>query len=114
MENCLFCKIIHGELPSQKVYEDDQTYAFYDINPQAKIHVLVISKQHSPDLAHHNTLSDAQLSACLRTCAKVAKQLGIESSGYRVVTNNGSDACQSVDHMHFHVLGGEKLSPKMA
>lgn len=114
MDNCLFCKIIQGEVPSQKVYEDEDTYAFDDINPQAKVHVLVVSKKHTPDVAHHGELSDKQLAACLRTCAKVAKQLGIEESGYRVVSNCGPDACQSVGHMHYHVLGGERLSERMA
>lgn len=113
-ENCLFCKIAGGEIPSRKVYEDEDTYAFEDINPQAKHHVLVIGKKHIPDLAHCGELSDRQLAACLRACAKVAEQLGIVESGYRVVTNCGPDACQSVSHMHFHVLGGQRMSGKMA
>lgn len=114
MEDCLFCKIIEGSIPSQKVYEDEDTYAFQDINPQAGVHVLVVSKKHIPDVAHHQALSDKELAACLRTCAKVAKAQGIEESGYRLVTNCGPDACQTVGHMHFHVLGGGKLSERMA
>ena len=113
MEDCLFCKIIKGEIPSQKVYEDGDTYAFRDISPQAKTHVLVVCKEHVPDMAHADALTDEQLAACLRTCAKVAKLLHVEESGYRVVSNCGPDACQSVGHMHYHVLGGEKLSPRM-
>ncbi|MEA5014131.1 MAG: histidine triad nucleotide-binding protein [Candidatus Limiplasma sp.] len=113
MENCLFCQILEGKIPSKKVYEDEHTYAFEDIQPQAKHHVLVICKQHIPDVAHCGELSDAQLAACLRTCAKVAKELGLQEGGYRVVTNCGPDACQSVGHMHFHVLGGQRLSGRM-
>jgi len=113
MNDCLFCKIQKGEIPSQKVYEDENTYAFMDINPQAQNHALVICRAHTPDVAHHETLTDHQLAACLRTCAKVARQMGLEGTGYRVVTNCGAHACQSVGHMHFHVLGGEQLSGRM-
>ena len=113
MDDCLFCKIAKGEIPSQKVFEDEDTYAFYDINPQAKAHVLVICKVHTSDVAHHETLTDHQLAACLRTCARAARQLGLEETGFRVVTNCGPHACQSVGHMHFHVLGGEQLSGRM-
>ena len=73
MTDCLFCKIIAGEIPSKKVYEDEDTYAFHDINPQAPTHVLVVSKKHTPDVAHNADLTDHELAACLRTCAKVAK-----------------------------------------
>ena len=114
MLDCLFCKIIAGDIPSNKIYEDEDTYAFHDINPQASIHALVVSKQHTPDLAHHAQLTDHQLAACLRTCAKVATQLGLEEDGYRVVNNCGDNACQTVKHIHFHVIGGEKLSERMA
>ncbi len=114
MQDCLFCKIVAGEIPSQKVYEDDYTYAFHDIAPQAKVHVLVVSKKHTQDVAHNAELNDQELAACLRACAKVAEICGVDQSGYRVVTNCGQDACQSVGHMHYHVLGGEKLSEKMA
>ena len=114
MQDCLFCKIIAGEIPSKKVYEDEFTYAFHDIGPQAKVHVLVVSKKHTPDVAHNADLSDQELAACLRTCAKVAEITSISESGYRIVNNCGEDACQSVKHMHYHVLGGEKLSEKMA
>jgi histidine triad (HIT) family protein len=85
-----------------------------DIHPQAKVHALVVSKTHTPDVAHHAVLTDKELAACLRAAAKVAGQLGIEKSGYRVVNNCGPDACQTVGHIHFHVLGGEKLSERMA
>lgn len=114
MDDCIFCKIIKGEIPSKKVYEDEQTLAFYDLNPQTKVHVLVISKHHTKNLPENDQLTDSELAACLRTCAKVAKLTGIEQSGYRVITNTGKDACQSVGHMHFHVLGGEQMADRMA
>lgn len=114
MQDCLFCKIIAGEIPSKKVYEDEYTYAFHDISPQAPVHVLVVSKKHIPDVAHSDALTDTELAACLRTCAKVAKELGIEEGGYRIANNCGENACQSVKHIHFHVLGGEKMTDRMA
>lgn len=114
MDDCLFCKIIAGDIPSKKIYEDEDTYAFYDINPQAPVHALVVSKTHTPDVAHNDALSDHQLAACLRTCAVVAKQLGLEEDGYRIVNNCGDNACQTVKHIHFHVMGGTKLSERMA
>ena len=113
MNDCLFCKIIAGELPSKKVYEDENTYAFWDINPQAPVHVLVVSKQHIPDAAHVEELTDTQLAACIRTCAKVAAEMGLNENGYRIVNNCGEHACQSVKHIHFHVLGGKQLSDRM-
>ena len=114
MEDCLFCKIIAGDIPSKKVYEDEFTYAFYDINPQAPVHVLVVSKKHVPDVAHSEALTDAELAACLRACANVAKQLGLDKDGYRIVNNCGENGCQTVGHMHYHVLGGAKLAERMA
>jgi histidine triad (HIT) family protein len=114
MEDCLFCKIIAGEIPSQKIFEDEDTYAFCDIHPQTKAHALVVSKRHIPDLEHSAALSDHELAACLRACATVAQMLGLAQSGYRVVNNCGADACQSVQHLHFHVLGGQKMAERMA
>lgn len=114
MEDCLFCKIIRGEIPSRKIYEDELTYAFHDISPQAAQHALVVCKRHTPNLTHHNELTDVELAACLRACAAVAEALGIAQSGYRVVNNCGEHACQTVQHLHFHVIGGERLSERMA
>lgn len=94
MENCLFCKIIAGDIPSTKVYEDDKTYAFRDINPMAPVHVLVVPKTHVASLDAVDALSDELLAACLRTCRTVAHQEGIAESGFRVVSNCGCDACQ--------------------
>lgn len=114
MNDCLFCKIAAGEIPSSKVYEDEVFFAFRDIAPQAKVHVLVIPKKHVPDLTAAANEDDALLSGLLRTAAAVAEKEGIAASGYRVVSNCGSDACQSVPHLHLHVLGGKQLSGAMA
>lgn len=114
MEDCLFCKIIHEEIPSTKVYEDDTVFAFRDINPQAPTHVLVIPKKHVASLAEADKLSAEELAACLCACAKVAEQEGLTEKGFRVVSNCGDDACQSVHHLHFHVLGGRVMQDQMA
>lgn len=114
MENCLFCKIIRGEIPSTKVYEDENTYAFRDINPQAPTHVVVVPKAHVTGMNETDKLADHQIAACLHACREVAKITGIHETGYRVITNCGEDACQSVKHLHFHVLGGKKMSESMA
>ena len=113
MDNCLFCRIIAGEIPSAKVYEDDPVYAFRDINPQAPTHVLVVPRRHIASLAQADDADDATLAACLRACGRVAAQEGL-TGGFRVVSNSGKDACQSVQHLHFHVLGGTQLSDGMA
>lgn len=113
MENCLFCKIIAGEIPSTKVYEDDHVYAFRDIAPQAPTHVLVIPKRHVASVAACGELPDEALAACLKACGQVAELEGL-SGGFRVVSNCGDDACQSVHHLHFHVLGGRKMGEQMA
>ncbi|MBP3540911.1 MAG: histidine triad nucleotide-binding protein [Clostridia bacterium] len=113
MNDCLFCKIVAGDIPSKKVYEDENTYAFWDIAPQAPVHVIVVPKKHTPDVAHNEDLTDAQLAACIRACGKVARELGIEESGYRIINNCGEHACQTVKHLHFHVLGGVQMSEKV-
>ena len=112
MDNCLFCKIIKGDIPSAKVYEDDKTYAFRDINPMAPTHVLVIPKQHVSGMSAIDELDDATLAACLRACKKVA-ELEKLTGGFRTISNCGDDACQSVKHLHFHVLGGKQLSENL-
>ena len=114
MNDCLFCKIIAGEIPSTKVYEDEDVYAFRDINPQAPTHVLVIPKKHVASLAAADELDDATLAACLRACKKVAEAEGLAEGGFRVVSNCGDNACQSVHHLHFHVLGGRQMADTMA
>ena len=113
MNDCLFCKIIAGVIPSKKVYEDESVYAFYDIAPQAPVHILVIPKTHIAS-ADEVTDETAHLVAAVFTAIpKIAAAAGLEN-GYRVITNIGEDGCQSVKHLHFHVLGGKKLSENMA
>jgi len=112
MENCLFCKILKGEIPSTKVYEDAYTFAFRDINPQAPTHVLVIPKKHVSGMSAVTELTDGEIAACLRAVKAVAEQEGL-SDGFRVVSNCGPHACQSVPHLHFHVLGGVQMTGQM-
>lgn len=111
--DCLFCKIIAGEIPSKKAYEDDDMYAFYDINPQAPIHILVIPKMHIPSVDGIQEENAAVVAKIFTKIPMIAKQAGI-TNGYRVISNCGDDACQSVKHLHFHILGGAQLSEKMA
>ena len=113
MSDCLFCKIINGEIPSAKVYEDEKIYAFKDINPQAAIHFLVVPKVHIGSVDEVNESNADCVAHIFKTIPSIAKKAGIQN-GYRVITNCGPDACQSVKHLHFHVLGGEQLSEKMA
>ena len=113
MSDCLFCKIIAGEIPSQKVYEDEICFAFRDIAPQAPTHILVVPKEHTADLTQAASLPDGVLAALLRAIGKIAAQEGL-TGGYRVISNCGPDACQSVKHLHFHILGGAQMSEKMA
>ncbi len=113
MKDCLFCKIISGEIPSTKVYEDSRCYAFRDINPQAPTHVVLVPRTHVHGLDETDGLSDAELAALVRAATAIARQEGLEN-GYRLISNCGSDACQSVGHLHFHILGGRKMSEQMA
>lgn len=109
MEDCLFCKIAAGIIPSKKAYEDDEVVAFYDIDPQAPVHVLVIPKRHIQS-AHYVCAEDsATVMAMFAAAQRVAEELGIAEGGYRIVTNVGADAGQSVPHLHFHILGGRSL-----
>ena len=110
--NCLFCKIIAGEIPSSKVYEDEAVYAFRDINPQAPVHVLVVPKTHIESADCVNSDNSDAVKAVFEAIPKVAAALGL-TNGYRVITNIGEDGCQSVKHIHFHVLGGKKLPENM-
>jgi histidine triad (HIT) family protein len=109
MPECLFCKIIAGKIPSKKVYEDDQTYAFEDINPQAPTHVLIIPKRHIVDIKEARPEDAEIIGYCNLVAAKIAKQRGIEK-GYRTVYNVGPDSGQSVFHLHLHLLGGRKMT----
>ena len=113
MENCLFCKIVRGEIPSTKVYEDEQVLAFRDIAPQAPTHILVIPKTHIASVAEINEENAGVVARIFAVIAKVAAQEGL-TNGYRVVSNCGDHAGQTVHHLHFHILGGQQLSLQMA
>lgn len=109
MDNCIFCKIINGEIPSDKVYEDDFVYAFKDINPVAPVHVLIIPKKHI-DTINHMSDEDLNLLPHIYGAAKkIAKDMGLDEKGYRIVSNCGKDAGQTVFHVHFHLIGGKIL-----
>ena len=110
---CIFCKIANGEIPSNKVYEDDDMLAFYDINPMAKVHVLVIPKAHIQNVDAVNEDNAAVVAKIFTKIGDFAKAAGI-TNGYRVISNCGADAKQSVMHLHFHILGGQELPEKMA
>ena len=114
MNDCLFCKIAAGVIPSSKVYEDEDVLAFRDIAPQAPVHVLVIPKKHVSGWYDAKDESDELLGKLMRTAAAVAKMEGVVDSGFRVVSNCGADAQQTVKHLHLHVLGGKAMSGEMA
>ena len=110
---CLFCKIVAGEIPSTKVYEDEQVLAFRDIAPMAPTHILVIPKNHIGSVAEVSAENSAVVAHIFEVIPQIAKAEGLEN-GYRVVSNCGADAGQTVHHLHFHILGGKKLSEQMA
>ena len=112
MSDCLFCKIIAGEIPSAKVYEDEDMIIIKDLNPQAPVHLLLIPKEHYANIVE---MSDAQaqtLAKCLKKLSTLTDKLGLQN-GFRLVSNKGEDGCQSVGHLHIHILGGRKLSDTM-
>ena len=113
MSDCLFCKIIAGQIPSTKVYEDDAVYAFRDINPMAPGHVLVVPKVHIASADGVNAENSTYVARIFEAIPKIAASEGLVN-GYRVITNCGEDGCQSVKHLHFHLLGGKKLPESMA
>ena len=113
MEDCLFCKIIKGEIPSTKVYEDEDILAFNDINPAAPIHILVIPKKHIESLAHMQKEDEALVGKIYGVINKIAEEKGFKDNGYRVIVNCGKDAGQEVMHLHFHVLAGAKFGDKI-
>ena len=113
MENCLFCKIVAGVIPSTKVYEDDSILAFRDINPQAPVHVLVIPKVHIQDTDGVTAENSAVVAHIFEVIPQIAKAEGL-ANGYRVISNCGPDSGQMVPHLHFHILGGKALSAEMA
>ena len=113
MEDCVFCKIIKGEIPSTKVYEDGNVLAFKDINPAAPIHILVVPKQHIENVLEINEGNKKILEDVFLAINKIAKKLGIDKDGFRVITNCGRDSGQEVMHLHFHILAGAKLGEKI-
>lgn len=107
--DCLFCKIINGDIPSSKVYEDELVYAFRDIEPQAPVHILIVPKEHISS-ANELTVENASVVGHIfAVAAKIAKEEGIAEGGYRIVNNCGEDGGQTVQHLHFHMLGGRSL-----
>lgn len=110
--DCIFCMIAEGKIPSEKVFENEKVLAFRDINPQTPVHVLVIPKEHIASADEITAENSELVSAIFEAIPKIAKQEGL-ANGYRVITNIGEDGAQSVKHMHFHILGGKKLSEKM-
>ena len=113
MSDCLFCKIVAGDIPSTKVYEDDSVLAFRDINPMAPTHVLVIPKAHIPSVEGVTAENSAVVAHIFEVIPQIAAAEGL-SNGYRVVSNCGPDAGQTVPHLHFHILGGRELTLEMA
>ncbi|MBR1561456.1 MAG: histidine triad nucleotide-binding protein [Clostridia bacterium] len=111
MSDCLFCKIMAGDIPSAKVYEDDKVYAFRDINPQAPVHVLIVPRKHMANILECDAETAAALTDAIRV---IAHQEGVAESGFRVLSNCGRDGAQSVNHLHIHLLGGTQLPEKMA
>ena len=109
MSDCLFCKIINGEIPSKKLYEDEKILAFYDISPIAPVHFLVIPKQHIASVDAIDADNSALVAYIFQKLGELAKLAGIEN-GYRVISNCGADAGQTVQHLHFHMLGGKEMN----
>ena len=110
MSDCLFCKIIAGEIPGNTVFENDKVYAFRDINPQAPVHVLIVPKKHMDNVL----ACDGETAAALVEAAQtIAAQEGVDKSGFRLISNCGRDGAQSVNHLHVHLMGGKKLPERM-
>ena len=107
MDNCIFCKIIKGEIPAKKLYEDDEMLAFWDIDPQAPYHFLIVPKKHVTGVAALEEADEKLAGKILRLGARLAKENGV--GDFRVISNNGPMACQEVFHMHMHILGGRQL-----
>ena len=108
--DCIFCSIQSGDIPSDKVYEDEQTFAFRDINPQAPMHILIVPREHLESLNDAASGDEALLGHLLRIAAKIANQQGIAENGFRVVVNTGAESGQSVWHLHLHLLGGRPMN----
>ena len=113
MSDCIFCKIIAGEIPSKKVYEDDYVFAFEDINPQAPKHVLVVPKEHICCANAVNSENSKYVAHIFEKAGEIAKIMGVYESGYRIINNCGKEAGQTVFHLHFHILGGTDMGEKL-
>lgn len=113
MKDCLFCRIVSGETPSTKVYEDETVYAFRDIAPMAPAHILIVPKMHLASAADITAENADLVAHIFAVIPQIAAAEGLDN-GFRVVTNSGADACQSVQHLHFHLLGGTKMADRMA
>ena len=113
MEDCIFCKIVKGEIPSTKLYEDDKVIAFKDINPEAPIHFLVVPKEHIASVNDINEKNAEIISHIFKVINKLVVETKIADTGYRIINNCGNDGGQTVNHIHFHVLGGKKLPVKL-
>ena len=112
MDNCIFCKIVKGDIPSTKVYEDDDMIIIKDLNPQAPMHLLLIPKEHYANIIEMTDSQSQILARCLKKLSTLTDELGLQN-GFRLVSNKGEDGCQSVGHLHIHILGGRKLSDSM-
>ncbi len=112
MDNCIFCKIIKGEIPSTKVYEDDDMVIIKDISPQAPVHLLLLPKEHYANIIEMTDAQSKTLAKCVRKLSTLVDELGLQD-GFRLVSNKGANACQSVEHLHIHILGGKKLDEQM-
>jgi len=112
--SCIFCKIGNKEIPSQIVFENENILAFKDLNPQAPVHILVIPKKHISSINEINSKNSFVVAEVFEAISKIVEQEGIKESGYRVVSNCGEDGCQSVEHLHFHIIGGKKLSETLS
>jgi histidine triad (HIT) family protein len=110
VSSCIFCRIVEGSIPAKVVYQDDQTLAFDDVNPQAPVHTLVIPRRHVASLQEAGEADQALLGRLLLTCTRIATDKGLLPSGFRLVANTGRDGGQTVFHLHFHVLGGRQMT----
>lgn len=109
MSNCIFCKIINGEIPSTVVFENENIHCFKDINPEAPFHVLIVPKKHISSAAEITAENSSIVAEVFEVAAQILKKAGYSESGYRIVTNVGEDGGQTVEHLHFHILAGRKL-----
>lgn len=112
MQDCIFCKIANGEIPATKLYEDDDMVIIKDLNPQAPVHLLLIPKEHYANIIEMTDAQAQTLARCVKKLSTITDKLGLEN-GFRLVSNKGEDGCQSVGHLHVHILGGKKLDDRM-